>query len=72
LGQDQEQFGESRNGLRQFHADIAYMRARFGVLIWAVEVNAAATIALLDVLLRHQAPSKISESPGASLAAKAN
>ena len=33
--------------------DIAYLRGRFDVLIWAVGINAAATIAILGVLLRH-------------------
>jgi hypothetical protein len=53
LGNAQAQFGELRNGLGQIHADIAYMRGRFDVLIWAVGINAAATIAILGVLLRH-------------------
>jgi hypothetical protein len=34
-------------------SEIAYMRGRFDVLIWAVGINAAATIAILGVLLRH-------------------
>jgi hypothetical protein len=37
-------------GLR---SEIAYLRGRFDVLIWAVGINAAATIAILGVLLRH-------------------
>jgi hypothetical protein len=53
LGNAHEQFTELRTGLGQIHTDIAYMRGRFDVLIWAVGVNAAATIAILGVLLRH-------------------
>ena len=53
LGEAQTQFGELRLGLGQIHADIAYMRGRFDVLIWAVGINAATTIAILGVLLRH-------------------
>jgi hypothetical protein len=53
LGESHTQFGELRQGLGQIHADIAYMRGRFDVLIWAVGINAAATIAILGVLLRH-------------------
>jgi hypothetical protein len=53
LGHTHEQFGELRSGLGQIHADIAYMRGRFDVLTWAVGINAAATIAILGVLLRH-------------------
>jgi hypothetical protein len=53
LGSTHDQFSELRNGLGQIHADIAYMRGRFDVLIWAVGVNAATTIAILGVLLRH-------------------
>jgi hypothetical protein len=53
LGAAQTQFGELRDGLGQIHADFAYMRGRFDVLIWPVGINAAATIAILGVLLRH-------------------
>jgi hypothetical protein len=53
LGDAQVQYGELRNGMGQIHADIAYLRGRFDVLIWAVGINAAATIAILGVLLRH-------------------
>jgi hypothetical protein len=49
----QARFGELRNGLGQIRADLAYMRGRFDVMIWAVGINAAATIAILGVLLRH-------------------
>jgi hypothetical protein len=45
--------GELRGGMDLIHADIAYLRGRFDVLIWAVGINAAATIAILGVLLRH-------------------
>ena len=37
------------NGLTQFRADV---NARFTMLTWAVGINAAATIAILGVLLR--------------------
>jgi hypothetical protein len=37
-------------GLR---SEITYLRRRFDVLIYAVGINAAATIAILGVLLRH-------------------
>jgi hypothetical protein len=53
LGNAHEQFTELRTGLGQIHTDIAYMRGRFDLLIWAVGVNAAATTAILGVLLRH-------------------
>jgi hypothetical protein len=53
LGNAQAQFSELRDGLGRIHADIAYMCGRFDVLIWAVGVNAATTIAILGVLLRH-------------------
>jgi len=53
LGDAREQLGGVRDGLGQIHADIAYLRGRFDVLIWAVGINAAATIAILGVLLRH-------------------
>ena len=33
--------------------EFAYLRGRFDVLIWAVGSNAAATIAILGVLLRR-------------------
>jgi len=53
LGDAREQYDELRSGLGQIHADIAYLRGRFDVLIWAVGINAAATIAILGVLLRR-------------------
>jgi hypothetical protein len=37
------------NGLTQFRADV---NARFTLLTWAVGINAAATIAILGILLR--------------------
>ena len=40
-------------GLADVRAEVAYLRGRFDVLIWAVGINAAATIAILGVLLRH-------------------
>ena len=39
--------------LTQFRADVS---ARFTMLTWAVGINAAATIAILGVLLRGHAP----------------
>jgi hypothetical protein len=53
LGDAQVQYGELRSGMGLIHADIAYLRGRFDVLIWAVGINAAATIAILGVLLRR-------------------
>lgn len=57
-------FGDLRSDMNQMRSDfhgelagvrseIAYMRGRFDVLIWAVGINAAATVAILGVLLRH-------------------
>jgi len=42
-----------RRELGNVRSDIAYLRGRFDVLIGAVGINAAATIAILGVLLRH-------------------
>ena len=42
-------------GLGELRTEAAYLRGRFDVLIWAVGINAAATIAILGVLLRHLA-----------------
>ena len=42
-----------RSDLSQIHTDIAYIRQRCEVLIWVVGINAAATIVILGVLLRH-------------------
>jgi hypothetical protein len=44
---------ESRTDCASMRAEVAYLHGRFDVLIWAVGVNAAASIALLGVLLRH-------------------
>jgi len=41
------------NGLNQFRADV---NARFTMLTWAIGINAAATIAILGVLLRSHGP----------------
>jgi hypothetical protein len=41
------------NGLTQFRADV---NARFTMLTWAVGINAAATIAVLGMLLREHGP----------------
>jgi hypothetical protein len=42
-----------RGELAGVRGEVAYLRGRFDVLIWAVGINAAATIAILGVLLRH-------------------
>jgi len=44
---------EARSESAGLRSEIAYLRGRFDVLIWAVGVNAATTIAILGVLLRH-------------------
>jgi hypothetical protein len=44
---------ESRGEAASLRGDLAYLRGRFDVLIWAVGINAAATVAILGVLLRH-------------------
>lgn len=41
------------NALTQFRADV---NARFTMLTWAVGINAAATIAILGILLRGHGP----------------
>jgi len=48
-----KEFGDLRADMGGVRSEIAYMRGRFDVLIWAVGINAAATIAILGVLLRH-------------------
>jgi len=48
-----KEFGDLRGDVGGLRSEIAYMRGRFDVLIWAVGINAAATIAILGVLLRH-------------------
>ena len=45
--------GDFRGELAGMRSEVAYLRGRFDVLIWAVGINAAATIAILGVLLRH-------------------
>jgi hypothetical protein len=45
--------GDFRGELSGTRTEVAYLRGRFDVLIWAVGINAAATIAILGVLLRH-------------------
>jgi hypothetical protein len=42
-----------RGELAGVRSEVAFLRGRFDVLIWAVGINAAATIAILGVLLRH-------------------
>jgi hypothetical protein len=48
------------NGLNQFRADVnarfSDVASRFTMLTWAVRINAAATIAILGVLLRGRGP----------------
>ncbi len=44
---------ETEEALGSMRADIARMRGGFGVLLWAVGINAAATIAILGVLLQR-------------------
>ena len=48
------------NGLNQFRADVnarfSDVASRFTMLTWAVGINAAATIAILGVLLRGRGP----------------
>ncbi len=45
--------GNFRGELAGVRSEVAYLRGRFDVLIWAVGINGAATIAILGVLLRH-------------------
>jgi len=45
--------GDFRGELNGVRSEVAYLRGRFDVLIFAVGINAAATIAILGVLLRH-------------------
>jgi hypothetical protein len=42
-----------KSELANVRSEVPYLRGRFDVLIWAVGINAAATIAILGVLLRH-------------------
>jgi hypothetical protein len=44
---------EHRGESASLRDEIAYLRGRFDLLIWAVGINAATTIAILGVLLRH-------------------
>jgi NAD(P)-dependent dehydrogenase (short-subunit alcohol dehydrogenase family) len=44
---------EFKKGFAEVRSEVAYLRGRFDVLIWAVGINAAATIAIPGVLLRH-------------------
>ena len=63
-GDFRSELGELRSGLSGLRSDfrgelagvrsgVAYLRGRFDVLIWAVGINAAATIAIPGVLLQH-------------------
>ncbi|HTW69818.1 MAG TPA: hypothetical protein VME47_08040 [Acetobacteraceae bacterium] len=42
-----------RTEVSTLRSEFHYMRGRFDVLLWAVGINAAATIAILGVLLRR-------------------
>lgn len=42
-----------RGEFASLRGEFAYLRGRFDVLLWAVGINAAATIAILGVLLRR-------------------
>lgn len=53
LGGVEELCGGLRSDLCRIRTDIAYIRRRSDVLIWVVGINAAATISILDVLLRR-------------------
>jgi hypothetical protein len=44
---------DSRSESAGIRGDLAYPRGRSYVLIWAVGINAAATIAILGAILRH-------------------
>ncbi len=52
-GEIAELRSDFRSELSAVRTDVASLRGRFDVLIWAVGINAAATIAILGVLLRH-------------------
>lgn len=45
--------GDFRGELSGMRTEVGYLRGRFDVLIWAVGIDAAATIAILGVLLQH-------------------
>jgi uncharacterized protein YpuA (DUF1002 family) len=47
------ELGDVKSEVANVRSEVAYLRGRFDVLIWAVGINAAATIAILGVLLRH-------------------
>jgi hypothetical protein len=53
LGIIEEQYGGLRSDFSQIHVDLAYIRRRSDVLIWVVWINAAATLAILGILLRR-------------------
>jgi ABC-type Fe3+-hydroxamate transport system substrate-binding protein len=48
-----EQLAEYENRLASIDNRLAAVEGKLSILIWAVGVNAAATIAILGVLLRH-------------------
>ncbi len=52
-GELRELRDDFRGELAGVRSEVATLRGRFDVLIWAVGINAAATIAILGVLLRH-------------------
>lgn len=46
---------KANDALAEVSGGLGDLRGRFDALIWVVGINAAATIAILGVLLRHQA-----------------
>jgi len=52
-GELAEMRSEYRGAAASLRGEIAYLRGRFDILMWAVGINAATTIAILGVLLRH-------------------
>jgi hypothetical protein len=53
LGDVRGEVAKAAGGLGDLRTEVAYLRGRFDVLIGAVGLNAAATIAILGVLLRR-------------------
>jgi hypothetical protein len=46
-------FSTIETNIAHMDGKITSMEGKIGVLLWAVGINAAATIAILGVLLRH-------------------
>jgi hypothetical protein len=46
-------FGSLESGIAHMDGKISAIEGKITVLLWAVGINAAATIAILGVLLRH-------------------